>query len=201
MLQESIKIVGTFLFLLSGCVGLQKQRTGQLSELRNQVTNPASGDALAESKGWIYLYEKETESWTRLIPGRCPQWFPDGKRFYCFLDVGYDGWRAQLWSADTDGEARLRMSVHDYFIQRSPIVSQHGQKLAWHYSTCGASNFLQDIRVLDLDGTGQEKVVLRYPQGTKIESIAWIGNNLLSVTVDGQVKEVDTRVIGKEPIP
>ena len=201
MLQEPINIVGTFLVLLSGCVGLQRQRIGQPTEFRNQVANPASGDVLAESKGWIYLRKKETESLTKLIPGRCPQWFPNSKRFYYFLDVGYDGWRSQLWSADADGEARSRTSVHDYFIQRSPAVSQQGRKLAWHYSTCGASNFVEDIKVLELDGTGQEKIVLRCPQGTKIESIAWIDNKLLSVTIDGQVKEVDTRGMGKEPIP
>ena len=201
MLHKPFKTVCTVLVLLRGCAGLQTQRISQPTKLRNQVTNPVSSDALAESTGWIYLRKKGTAKWTRLIPGRCPQWFPDGKRFYYFLDVGYDGWRAQLWSADGDGEARLRMSVNDYFVQRSPVVSQDGRKLAWHYSTCRASNFVEDIRVLELDGPGQEKVVLRYPQGAKIESIAWVGKDSLSVMIDGQAKEVDTRGIGKEPIP
>lgn len=201
MLQKPVKIVGAVLVLLSGCAGLQTQRIGQPTKLRNQVTNPVTSDALAESTGWIYLQKKGTVSWTKLIPGRCPQWFPDGKRFYYFLDVGYDGWRSQLWSADWDGEARLRMSVHDYFVQRSPVVSQDGRKLAWHYSTCGASNFVEDIRVLELDGPGHEKVVLRYSQGAKIESIAWVGEDLLSVMIDGQAKEVGTEGTDKEPIP
>ena len=184
-------------------VGLQTQRIAQPTTLRNQVTHPLGGDVLAESKGWIHLRKKGTASWTQLIPGRCPQWCPDAKRFYYFLDVGYDGWRAQLWSADVDGEARLRMSVHDYFIQRSPVVSQDGRKLAWHYSTCGASNLSQDIRVLELRGedTSEEKVVLRYPQGTTIESIRWTGKDLLAVTVHGQVTNVDTKVKGQPPIP
>lgn len=200
MLQKAT-IIGAVIVLLSGCVRPQTQRLGQPGKLRNQVTNPVSGDMLAESRGWIYLRKRGTASWKKLIPGRCPQWFSAGRQFYYFLDVGYDGCRAQLWSAGPDGEARLRVSLHDYFIRRSPVVSQDGRRLAWHYSTCGASNFLEDIKVLDLDGGGQEKVVLRCPRGTKIESLAWARKDLLRLIVDGQAKYVDTTGMGTRPIP
>lgn len=208
MTQNLISIIGMALVVLVGCTRLQTQSTDQPIKLRNPVINPVTGDVLAESRGWIYLQHKATASWAKLIPGKCPQWLPDGKLFYYFLDVGYDGCRAQLWSADRNGKDRLRMSTYDYFIRRSPVVSKDGKNLAWHYSTCGASNFVEDIKVVHLEShlhgknlSPEEKVVLRCPEGTKIESIAWSSDNLLSVIINGQAKEVDTTGKGKEPIP
>ena len=183
-----------------------KQRD-TLQPIQNRVENPANGDILAESKGWIYLHRKGSHSWTKLIPGRCPQWFAHGRRFYYFLDVGYDGPRAELWSADINGKAMLRESRCDYFIRRSPVVSECGKKLAWHYSTCHASGFFEDIKVIHLSSLSseknlsqEEKVVMRCPRGTNIGEIVWNGDYLLSAMIDGQERQIDTRGDGETPL-
>ena len=208
--HKRIGMIGMVLAVLAGCACVQPKSTDSPPKLRNQVSDPHSGDVLAESPRWtragvwIYLQKKGSAPWTRLIPGRCPQWFPDGMRFYYFLDVGYDGSRAELWSADRHGEARLRESTCDYWIDRSPVVSEDGKKLAWHYSTCGAAGFFEDIKVIDLASghwPPESKVVLRCPPGTKIESIEWSGDGALRVMAHGRAKKVDTTGEGKKPIP
>jgi hypothetical protein len=173
---------------------------------RNKVTNLITGHVLAEYREWIYTKEKESTQWKKIIPGRCPQWFSDGKKFFYFLDVGYDGYRAELWSADANGEARLRLTRSDYWIRKSPVVSSDGRKLAYHYSTCRASGDFDDIVVIDLsksdlDEKADAKVVLRTKEYTKFESLKWIEENKLQVIADGKTIGIDTSVGGKEQLP
>ena len=102
------------------------------SDFRNQSTNVITGLQLGEKHEWIWIREPGGGGWRKLIPGRCPQWQLDGKRFFYFLDVGYDGNRAELWSADSDGEARWRLTQSDYFINDGPVVvSPDGHNLAF----------------------------------------------------------------------
>ncbi len=204
IVRISLGFLAALLVVLHGCESKQIRSTQYLTEFQNRAINPLSGDALADSKGWVYKRSKETGSWAKVIPGRCPQWLPDGKRFYYFLDVGYDGCRSQLWSADRNGEARLRMSTSDYFARRSPAVSEDGRRLAWHYSTCHASGSWEDIKVVCLnsvDEQAEETVVLRCQPATKIEGITWGADNSLSVMMNGQLKEVETVGKGIKPLP
>jgi hypothetical protein len=162
-----------------------------------------SGIIIGENSDWIYVQDNKTGSWMKLIPGRCPQWLPDGTRFYYFLDVGYDGSRCELWSADANGESRLRHSKSDYFIDRSPVVSKDGKKLAYHYSASQAEGGFEKILVICLSGLGEESevsVVLKEPQFTRIESIAWSSPSILHVIVNGQAMDVDNKCKKKKAL-
>jgi len=186
-----------------GCATTRRHHTEHQPPFKNLVVNPLTNELLAERDEWIYRQDPQTHAWQRLIPGTCPQWFPDGRKFYYFLDVGYDGCRAELWSADHHGEARLRMSTSDYFIRRSPVVSQDAKSLAWHYSTCHASGPFQDILLLhlrSLDEPAEPKVIARYPELAKIGPIEWTEDGLLSVTVNGEVVELNPKAQGNKPI-
>lgn len=173
--------------------------------IRNKVINATTGMALAEYRGWIYKQNKDEANWHRLIPGKCPQWLVDGTRFYYFLDVGYDGSRAELWSADSEGNSRLRMTREDYFIwNTSPVISSDGTRLAYHYDTCRASGDYSDIVVIELgnlENAIRAKVVLRMPAYTKIELIEWIDNSKLKALVNGKQQEVATDLKGFEHLP
>jgi len=169
----------------------------------NQVVNPVSGEVLAEHSEWIYISEKKTGQWKKLIPGRCPQWFTDGIGFFYFLDVGYDGDRAELWSANADGEERVRLSKSDYFITKSPVISKDGKKLAYHYSNCRASGEFEDIFVIELGSiheTAEAKVVFRAPEHTEIKLIKWIGENKLQAVVNTKTIEINTLIKSKNTL-
>lgn len=170
----------------------------------NQVKSPVTGQVLAEYQEWVYAKAGKTQQWRKLIPGRCPQWSSDGKKFFYFLDVGYDGCRAELWSADANGENRLRCSRSDYFIRESPVVSEDGRKLAYHYQTCMAAGGLHDIVVIDLvylDGRAEAKVVLRTKERISSESLRWLGTRKLRAIVGGKRVEIDALQQGKKQLP
>ena len=176
-------------------------------QVRNVVTNAATGEVLAEHKEWIYLRDKTTGEWKKLIPGKCPQWCSDGKKFFYFLDVGYDGSRAELWQADSRGEGRIRLTRSDYFVRESPVVSKDQGKLAYLYQTCMASGGFRDIVVIDLNGvkgsreTAEAKVVLRTKEEVDARSLRWIGENQLEVIVGGNKKEIDSSGKGEKQLP
>jgi hypothetical protein len=175
-------------------------------QFRNFVINTATGETLAEHSGWIYLKNKTTAKWKKLIPGSCPQWHPDGKTFFYYLDVGYDGARKELWRANVEGEDRIRLTRSDYFVVESPVVSQDGQKLAFHYHTCIASGDFHEIVVIEpsqfgLDQRSEAKVVLRTKNGLDSGSLRWTGQHELEVHMNGKKTKIDTAGKGKEQLP
>jgi len=175
-------------------------------DFRNQSDNAITGAQLGEKLEWIWIRDPGASTWRKLIPGRCPQWQVDGKRFYYFLDVGYDGSRAELWSADADGEARVRLTQSDYFIQDGPVVvSPNGNSLAFVYQTSRASGDFQDVVVVDFrpsplaptDG----RVVLRTRSSVDAQTLIWEGVGRLSVKVDGRFVSIDATVPGLRQEP
>ena len=175
-------------------------------QFKNMVANSVTGDILAEQNEWIYLKDKMTDKWKKLIPGVCPQWHPDGKRFFYFLDVGYDGPRAELWLSDANGEGRIRLTRSDYFVQESPVVSKDARKLAYHYWTCRASGDFRDIVVIELNGKGfddtvEARVVFRTKGSVHMGPLRWVGEKNLEVTVNGEKKEIDTSGNGERQLP
>jgi hypothetical protein len=170
-------------------------------EFRNHSNNLVTGAQLAEQQEWIWILDPGGSAWRKLIPGRCPQWQSDGKRFYYFLDVGYDGSRAQLWSADAEGEARLRMTESDYFIKDGPVVvSPNGSSLAFVYHTSRASGDFTDVVVIEFrpsplrptDG----RVVLRTRSPVDARTLMWTAVGRLSVKVNGSVVSIDATAKG-----
>src|SRR5204863_1321034 len=120
--------------------------------LRQTAINPVDKSELADDHRWIWARRAGEAAWRRLSPGYCPQWTPDGRRFYFFLAVGYDGSRAELWSANPDGEAQWRMTHSDYFIANGPVlVSQDNRALAYVYETSRAAGDFFDVVVVHLN--------------------------------------------------
>jgi hypothetical protein len=172
-------------------------------KFRNMVVNSLSGDILADSNDWIYLKDKTTKEWKKLIPGCCPQWCPDGKKFYYFLDVGYDGNRTELWQANTNGEDRIRLTQSDYFIYESPVVSKDGKKLAYYYRTGRASGEVGQIIVIELNGvdnTAEANVVFKTQEDIDSKSLKWIESEKLSVIINGNPIEINTAGKGEKQI-
>jgi WD40-like Beta Propeller Repeat len=160
--------------------------------LQESVEQRHHGAQLGEKREWIWIRDPGASTWRKLIPGRCPQWQLDGKRFYYFLDVGYDGSRAELWSADADGEARVRLTQSDYFINDGPVaVSPDGDSLAFVYRTSRASGDFQDVVVVDFRPSPLKptdgRVVLRTRSSVDAHTLIWKGVGRLSVKVDGGV--------------
>ncbi len=174
-------------------------------DVRDVVTNPITGVALGDFGGWIYKSSSDKKEWAKLIPGICPQWYPDGKRFVFFLPIGYSV-SAQLWSADATGEARYILSKSEYFIASgdSPVVSMDSKEIAYHYSTCHQSGFYEDIVVIDLREMRypsmicDAKVVYRAKPYSSIRGLRWIDRYRLQVTVNGKTIMIDTHVKGEE---
>ena len=175
-------------------------------EIRNVVLNPVSGVALGEHRDWIYLRSTKISEWTKLIPGTCPQWFPDGKRFIFFLPTGYSI-NSQLWSANGDGEGRYILTQSEYLIRETPVITDDAKEIAFHYSTCVASGSFEDVVVIDLrkmqypSYTCEAKVVYRAKAYTKIQSLRWVGKDRLTALVNGTLLEIDTHGKGMEPVP
>ena len=168
---------------------------------RNHSTNPVTGALLAENQEWIWTRLPAATTWQRLVPGRCPQWSKDGKRFYYFLDVGYDGSRAELWSADADGEARLRLTQSDYFINDGPVVvSPDNRSLAFVYQTSRASGDFNDVVVIDFRSSPIKptdgRVVLRTRSAVDPKSLTWSAATRLSVVVEGVRRDIDATAPG-----
>ena len=170
-------------------------------DFRNQSNNVITGAQLGERLEWIWIKDPGASAWRKLIPGRCPQWQLDGRRFYYFLDVGYDGSRAELWSADADGEARLRLTQSDYFINDGPVVvSPDGNSLAFVYHTSRASGGFQDVVVIDSRLNPPKptagRVVLRTRSSVDARTLIWKAVGRLSVRVDGGVVNIDATAPG-----
>jgi hypothetical protein len=171
------------------------------AEFRNQSNNSITGAQLGEKQEWIWIRDPGASAWRKLIPGRCPQWQLDGKRFYYFLDVGYDGSRAELWSADADGEARLRLTQFDYFITDGPVVvSPDGDSLAFVYQTSRASGDFKDVVVIDSRLNPPKptagRVVLRTRSSVDARTLIWKEVGRLSVKVNGSVVSIDATARG-----
>ena len=143
----------------------------------------------------------------KTVLGVCPQWTPDGKKIFYFLDVGYDGCRAELWQADANGEGLIRLTRSDYFVKESPVVSKDARKLAYHYQTCRASGDFQDIVVIDLnevkgpEETIEARVFFRTRKDVDSGSLRWSGENTLAVVVGGKQKKIDTSGNDERQLP
>jgi len=175
---------------------------------RNLVTNPHSSLILGDSNGWIWIKGRDGKSvWHKLIPGRFPQWRPDGKLFYYFLDVGYDGSRSEIWSAQPDGECRVRESSADFWIKRTPIFSPGPERrLAYYYQTSMASGDLDEIVVVDLehvDRPGQGRVVYKRESDSAIDpdSLRWKNPMTLEVRINGAWTAIDATAPGEAVKP
>jgi hypothetical protein len=184
------------LVLIAGRLPLQNP-----ADLRNQSNNVLTGAQLGERFEWIWIRNPGASAWRKLIPGRCPQWQLDGKRFYYFLDVGYDGSRAELWSADADGEARLRLTQSDYFINDGPVVvSPDGTSLAFVYHTSRSSGDFEDVVVIEFRPSPLKptdgRVVLRTRSRVDAQTLIWTAVGRLSVRVDGSLVSVDATARG-----
>lgn len=194
-----------FVAMLIGCALVvapsQPQPQAPGDTFRNHSTNPVTGAILGEKNEWIWTRQPGATTWQRLIPGRCPQWFPDGKRFYYFLDVGYDGSRAELWYADADGEARVRLTQSDYFINDGPVVvSPDNRSLAFVYETSRASGAFNDVVVIDFRSSPirptDGRVVFRTKSAVDPTSLTWSAPGRLSVLVEGVRRVIDATAAG-----
>jgi hypothetical protein len=181
---------------------------GETERFRNQSTNSVTGVVLGERHEWIWILEPGESKWRKLIPGRCPQWRRDGAGFYYFQDVGYDGPRAQLWSANAAGEARLRLTPSDYFINEGPVmIATNNRSLAYCHQTCRASGDFWDVVVIDfgMPSSGPAKtearVVFRTKASIEPQTLRWIASGRLSVVVDGAPTKVDATVAGTPQLP
>ena len=198
-----------FLAMLIGSalVAAPSQSQPQDTEtFRNHSTNLGTGALLGEKREWIWIRRPDATTWQRLIPGRCPQWSLDGKRFYYFLDVGYDGSRAELWSADADGEARLRLTESDYFINDGPVlVSPDNRSLAFFYQTSRASGDFNDIVVIDFRSSPIKptdgRVVFRTRSAVDPKSLTWSAAGRLSVVAGGVRRDIDATAAGVPQAP
>src|SRR5687768_13423018 len=88
---QELPVRNPILAMLIGCA-LVVARSQPLPQdtgdrVRNHSTNPVTGALLGDKTGWIWIRQPDSTYWQRLIPGRCPRWSFDGKRFYYFLHV------------------------------------------------------------------------------------------------------------------
>jgi len=156
--------------------------------------HPSGQEILFSSRDWIYSADINSGEIKKLIPGRCPQWIESGKRFIYFVDVGYDGNRCELWSANPNGEARLRLCKEDFFIYFKPFpaVSSNGDLIAFSYSCCMAAGGFEEIRlIVNIDGRPSTRILLIAPFGTDLHVIGWLDNGHLAVVRNGHVLVLD----------
>lgn len=159
--------------------------------------HPNGQEILFSSRDWIYSVDVNNVRIRKLIPGRCPQWIEGGKRFIYFLDVGYDGNRCELWSADPNGEARLRLCKEDFLISTTPVVNPNGNMLVFYYSCCMAEGGFEEIRLivfkpsLNINTKPLVRILLVTPFGTFLHIIGWFDNTHLAVVRDRQVLLLD----------
>jgi len=167
--------------------------------------HPSGQNILFNSRNWIYSIDVNSGRIKKLIYGRYPQWVEGGERFIYFLGVGYDGNRCELWSADPNGEARLRLSEDDFFISTMPTVSPDGNMLAFHYSCCMAAGGFEEIRLivfkpsLDINMKRSVRILLVAPFGTDLHVIGWLDNGHLAVVRDGHVLVLDVNRVEWAP--
>jgi hypothetical protein len=193
-MQLALVVVGLRLLTL---------QTQPTHPLRQVSINTVDKSELADDRAWIWTRRAGEPSWRRLIPGYCPQWTPDGKRFYFFMSVGYDGSRAELWSANPDGEARWRMTRSDYFIADGPILlSPDNRALAYVYRTSRAAGDFSDVVVINLDpygptdGPADARVVFRTHSRLDARTLHWSTAAQLVVSVDGVDRTIDATAKG-----
>jgi hypothetical protein len=176
--------------------------TASLSPV-NQTTSAATAEMLGDRSGWIWKKPQGNAGWHKLIPGCCAQWRLDGQGFYYFLNVGYDGTRSELWSADSNGEARLRITRSDYYVQRSPIVSPDGKYLVFQYSTCRASGNFQDVVVVDVrrltDAPVDGRVIFRTKD--PIDALRWDSPTTVAFILNGVEQRAVIFSAGMPQIP
>ncbi len=160
--------------------------------------HPSGQKILFSSRDWIYSVDVNNVRIRKLIQGRCPQWIEGGERFIYFLDVGYDGDRCELWSADRNGEARLRLSRKDFLVSTMPALSPDGTMLAFRRSSCMAGGGFEEIRLIVFESSlkiinakASLRVVLVAPFGTFLHIIGWFDNSHLAVVYDRQVLLLD----------
>jgi len=159
--------------------------------------HPNGQEIIFSARDWIYSVEINGGKRKKLIPGCCPQWIEDGKRFIYFLDVGYDGNRCELWSADPNGEARLRLCQKDFFIdpRSSPVVSPNGKIIAFRYERDSPLHRLYEIRLLvlrdSLEAEPSVHILFAVTLPACLHTIGWLDNNHLVIVCDGQVLVLD----------
>jgi len=173
---------------------------------RDLVTNPHTLETLGYLDGWIWIKDQGKQSvWHKLIPGAFPQWTPDGKHFYYFLPLGFDGWRSQLWYARPDGADRVLASSANFWIVRTPIFSPDSMSLAYYYQTSMASGDLEEIVVIDFgqhpDWPGQ----VVYQTNSSVidpDSLRWKNPATLEVRINGTWTSIDaTTAVGSQTNP
>ncbi len=166
--------------------------------------HPNGQEILFSSRDWIYSVDVNNVRIRKLIPGRCPQWIEAGKRFIYFLDVGYDGDRCELWSADRNGGARLRVCQKDFFIQAepSPAVSPNGSMIAFHYSHGMRARRFREIRLIlfGVYGGPSTRIIHIAPNTSELHIIGWIDNSHLAITRNGRVLLLDLEQIEWAPV-
>jgi len=167
--------------------------------------HPSGQKILFNSRNWIYSIDVNSGRVKKLIPGRYPQWIEGGERFIYFLRVGYDGNRIELWSADPNGEARLRLCKEDFLISTTPVVSQNGNMIAFRYSCCMAEGGFEEIRLiifkpsLNINTKPSVRILLVTPFGTFLHIIGWFDNTHLAVVRDRQVLLLDLEQVEWAP--
>lgn len=167
--------------------------------------HPSGQKILFSSRDWIYSVDVNEGQIKKLIPGCCPQWIEDGKRFIYFLRVGYDGNRSELWSADRNGEARLRLCDKDFFIltKPSPIVAPNGKMIAFHYERGSPLCRFYEIRLLvlgdSLEAEPSVRILFVVTLPTCLHIIGWLDNNHLVIVRDGQVLVLDVHQVEWAP--
>ena len=168
--------------------------------------HPSGQEILFNSRDWIYSVDVNEGQIKKLIPGCCPQWIESGKRFIYFVDVGYDGNRCELWSANPNGEARLRLCKEDFLISTTPVVSPNGNMLAFHYSCCMTEGGFEEIRLivfkpsLNINTKPSVRILLVAPFGTFLHIIGWFDNTHLAVVRDRQVLLLDLDQVEWAPV-
>jgi hypothetical protein len=124
-----------------------------------------------------------------------------------FRCIGYDGGRSEIWSAQPDGECRVRESSADFWIERTPIFSPGPERrLAYYYQTSMASGDLDEIVVVDLehvDRPGQGRVVYKRESDSAIDpdSLRWKNPMTLEVRINGAWTAIDATAPGEAVKP
>jgi len=107
--------------------------------------------------------------------------------------VGYDGTRSQLWSADADGQGSRLQTLANYWIERTPIFSPDGLRLAYYHQTNMADGNFPEILVVDCrQGSDQPaQIVYKEYGGIDPDSLHWKNSRTLEVQIGGRWKEID----------